>query len=101
MTELIDAINELIAAPSGDIDRLEHTLTDGYAHALSLEAEAHRIERRLADATRELGREGSTVQLDEVADLARRLDANRAELERLRSLLASLRRVADAVRSAA
>lgn len=101
MTEPIDAVNELIAAPSSDLARLENALTDGYAHALALEGEGRRIERRLAEATRELGRSGATAQLDELAELARRLDTNRAELERLRGALATLRRVTDAVRSAA
>lgn len=101
MTELIDTINELIAAPSADLPRIEHTLTDGYAHALRLEGEGRRIERRIGEVTRELGRGDATAEIEELATLARALDANRADLERLRSVLASLRHVADALRLAA
>jgi uncharacterized membrane-anchored protein len=101
MSELLDTINDLIAVPSGDLGRIEHTLTDGYAQALRLEAEGRRIERRIAEVTRKIGRGGSAGLLDELAELARRLDANRAEVEHLRGVLRSLRRVADAVRSAA
>lgn len=101
MPELTDAINELIAAPGCDIARIEHTLTDGYAHALQLEAEGRRIERRIAGVTLELGRGDAASQVEELAALAGDLDANRVALERLRRLLASLRRVAERVRLAA
>jgi uncharacterized membrane-anchored protein len=101
MTELIDTINELVAAPSGDLQRIEHTLTDGYAHALRLEGEGRRIERRIAEVTRELGRGEATAAIEELAALARALDANRAERERLRAVLAPLRHLADTVRLAA
>src|SRR5919206_8398 len=49
---LYDEIGALLDAPSGDasppIDVIERTLTDGYAQALTLEAEQHRIERQIA-----------------------------------------------------
>ncbi len=101
MTELTDTINELITAPGGDLAGIEHTLTDGYAYALGLEAESRRTERRIGEVTRALGRGDSTAQLDELATLARHLDTTRDELERLRGLLASLREVAAGVRIAA
>jgi uncharacterized membrane-anchored protein len=100
MSELIEAINELITAPTGDLARIEHTLTDGYARALSLEAEGRRIERRIADVTHELGRGDASSEVEELTALAGRLDANRNELESLRRILAALRRVAERVRLA-
>jgi hypothetical protein len=54
MSELIERITELIESPERDAELLEQTLTDGYARALSLEAEQQRLERRLAEARAEL-----------------------------------------------
>ena len=39
MEELLGQIDSLIGTATRDIDQIERTLTDGYAHALSLEAE--------------------------------------------------------------
>jgi hypothetical protein len=79
-------------APS--LDAIESTLTNGYAEALSLEAERSRIERRLGEVARDAGDE---AQVREFARLSRCLEAADGELERLRSLLRNLqarRRVA-------
>jgi hypothetical protein len=54
VSELIERITELIESPERDAELLEQTLTDGYARALSLEAEQQRLERRLAEARAEL-----------------------------------------------
>jgi hypothetical protein len=54
MTELLERITGLIEAPERDFELLERTLTDGYARALTLEAEQVRLRRRLADAESEL-----------------------------------------------
>jgi hypothetical protein len=54
VTELIERITELTESPERDADLLEQTLTDGYARALSLEAEQQRLERRLAETRTEL-----------------------------------------------
>ena len=51
MAELDDRIADLIASPAEDVKRVERTLTDGYAHALTLEAERVRLERKLSEAT--------------------------------------------------
>ena len=48
MTDLLDRISALLGDSTGDLDTIEHTLTDGYARALALEAERWRLERRVA-----------------------------------------------------
>lgn len=84
---LIDDIHALLALKLGDaaIERLEETLTAGYAHALALEAEQWRLERRLAQAAREAG------DTEELAKVAQLLAAVEEELSHLRALLGSLR----------
>jgi hypothetical protein len=82
---LFDEIRQLLAAPRSGADapgreRLEHTLTTGYARALALEAEQQRIERRLECAP-----------AAERPRLAERLVAARAEHSSLRCLLQPLR----------
>ena len=54
MTELLERITELIEAPERDFGLLERTLTDGYARALTLEAQQLRLRRELAAAETEL-----------------------------------------------
>jgi hypothetical protein len=79
-------------APS--LDTIESTLTNGYAAALSLEAERSRIERRLGEVARKAEDE---AHVREFARLSRCLEAADVELERLRTLLRNLqarRRVA-------
>ena len=49
----IDALLSEPAMPA--LDRLEDTLTSGYAAALALEAEHRRIERRISDVAVRLG----------------------------------------------
>jgi hypothetical protein len=72
-------------APS--LDAIESTLTDGYAEALSLEAQRTRIERRLGEVARDAGGE---AQVREFARLSKCLETADGELERLRSLLRTL-----------
>jgi septal ring factor EnvC (AmiA/AmiB activator) len=88
MAELLDILNALMRASNGDLDELESKLTDGYAQALSLEAERRRLERRISELALELG------------TLAKRLDGNAADLGQLRAVLADLRAHADGVRTA-
>jgi hypothetical protein len=83
-------IRSLLDQPAGvgrpSRDAVEHTLTTGYAHALRLDAERLRIERRLRDvvrsATPDLAARDRTV-----LELAR-VDQ---ELAELRALLSTLR----------
>ena len=50
MTELLQTIQTMISSETDDLAQIERTLTDGYAHALELEAEA--IAARTADRSR-------------------------------------------------
>jgi len=94
---LIDDIRALLALSPGDaaLDRLEETLTAGYAHALALEAEQWRLERRLGEAARAAG------DAEELARVAQLLAGVERELGHLRGLLGSLRDRARELRTAA
>jgi predicted nucleic acid-binding Zn-ribbon protein len=98
MTELLEQINALISAPARDLETIERTLTDGYARALSLEAEKWRLEKRINEVAQSLPRGDTARKARELATLANRVEVSVAELVTLRSVLADLRRHADAVR---
>jgi predicted nucleic acid-binding Zn-ribbon protein len=98
MTELLEQINALISAPARDLDTIERTLTDGYAHALSLEAETWRLEKRIKEVAQTLQRGDTAKKARELASLAERVEGSVDDLATLRSVLADLRRHADAVR---
>ena len=80
--------------------RLEHTLTDGYARALVLEAERVRLVRRMDELTDGLRDDPADAPTDELATVARRLSDADTELSSLRGTLARLRAQARAIRSA-
>ena len=80
--------------------RLEHTLTDGYARALALEAERVRLERRMGELTDGLRADPADAPTDELATVARRLSDADTELTSLRRTLARLRARARAIRAA-
>jgi hypothetical protein len=101
MTELLEQINALINAPTRDLDTIERTLTDGYAQALSLEAEKWRLEKRINEVAQSLQRGDTATKARELAALAQRVEGSVGDLTVLRSLLSVLRRHADAVRIAA
>ena len=46
---LIDRLRLLVDHPGDELGAVEHTLTDGYAHALALEAERRRAEARVRE----------------------------------------------------
>ena len=73
-----------------DRPNLETTLTDGYACALTLDAECMRLERCISARAERLAR-GSQDEANELSALARLLTARRGELTSLRELLASLK----------
>jgi hypothetical protein len=98
MTELLETINALISAPTRDLDTIERTLTDGYAQALSREAEKWRLEKRITEVAQSLQRGDTVKKARELATLANRVEGNVGDLVALRSVLADLRRHADAVR---
>jgi len=70
---------------------VEHTLTDGYAWALALDAECGRLERRISQRAADLGHEDSVEQVRDLSALARLLARRRRELASLRELLSVLR----------
>jgi ABC-type phosphate transport system auxiliary subunit len=90
-TPLLDRISALVSARAPDARQVELTLTDGYAHALSLEAEKWRLEKRRAEVADEIHRGDTARKAAELAEIAKRLDGNAHDLVRLRSLLAKLR----------
>jgi hypothetical protein len=104
LASITDRIHVLLARiERGDYPdqaRLEDTLTDGYAWALSLDAECDRLERRISDHAAELSADGSTEQARELSGLARLLARRRRELDALRELLAVLRAGVQEVRVA-
>ena len=69
---------------------MENMLTTGYAHALELEGERLRLERRLREILRS-GSLGGPLWADELGELTRQLENADHELARLRGLLATLR----------
>jgi hypothetical protein len=79
---------------------LENTLTDGYACALSLDAECDRLERRIAERAARIGTDSSAEQARELSALVRLLARRRQELEALRDLLGVLRAGAQQARVA-
>ena len=97
MSELLQTINALIDS-SGDLVQIEKTLTDGYAYALSLEAERWRLEKQLSEGAQDLQRGDLAENAIELRTLAQRLDGNADDLAKLRTLLADLRRHAADVR---
>jgi hypothetical protein len=101
MSELLEKITALMRGSTRDLDAIERTLTDGYAHALSLEAEKWRLEKRMTEITQSLQRGDTNKKALELSELARRLDGNAGDLDRLRGLLSDLRRHADDVRVSA
>jgi hypothetical protein len=93
------SVTDRIHLMLGEIERgdrpdragLEATLTDGYAWALTLDAECGRLERRISEHAADLGEGGDLEQARELSALARLLARRRKELDGLRGLLATLR----------
>jgi uncharacterized membrane protein YccC len=99
MATIYDEIDSLIVSPSADLDAIERTLTDGYAHALAIEADQWRIEKRIGELAEALHRGDTSPTTKELAELARRRDDNTTRLATLRDALAGLRRHAERVRA--
>ena len=102
---LLDEIDELLAEPSpteepATLARLERTLTDGYAHALSLEAERLRLERRMSELAGELHDGNREQKAEELVQVSRRISSAGDEIDQLRTTLAELRARARVVRAA-
>jgi predicted nucleic acid-binding Zn-ribbon protein len=98
---LLDRIRMLSDEPRDHGSRrrlaeIDETLTDGYARALALEAEAWRIRRQQAELARTLH---EPAHAHELQALAVRLAAAEDELARLRRALRPLHEYADALRA--
>jgi len=99
---LLAEISALLANSDGRDDpaRLERTLTDGYARALTLEAENRRIERRIGSLAAAAGSSGPGERR-ELARLVRLVKRGQLDLGALREQLGLLRRRhSSAVRAA-
>jgi hypothetical protein len=101
MNEILEQINALISAPARDLEAIERTLTDGYAQALSIEAEKWRLEKRINEVAQTLQRGDTTKKAREIATLANRVESSIGTLATLRAHLADLRRHAEVVRVSA
>jgi hypothetical protein len=98
MPGLLDRIDALLAAfPSQgeprELRHIENTLTDGYAHALALEGERLRIERRIEEAV-------ASEETEDISALTRRMAAIDRDLSDLRGRLGILRGRAREMRAA-
>ena len=101
-----DDIRNLLAAPNPAaakpfLERLDATLTDGYAHALQLEAERSRIERRITEVVALLPEGADREHEPELVGLAERLTSANESIVALRALLTSLRERRSELRKAA
>jgi ABC-type phosphate transport system auxiliary subunit len=101
--KIVHEIETLLAAHAGadapSLAALEDALTAGYAHALALEAERWRLERRLGELAAELADGTIDERADELGRLARLMSAADGELEGLRAVLSRLRDRASAARA--
>jgi hypothetical protein len=103
---VIDQIRKLLAIrnlsePTSFLELVDSTLTEGYAHALQLEAERWRIERRIAELVAALPSETSELRAPELAELSDRLASANESIASLRALLDSLRERRSELRNAA
>jgi hypothetical protein len=106
LPSVLEQIDELLASPASAeepnvIAHIERTLTDGYAHALSLEAERLRLERRMAELAAASDDGNPKRNARELAEVSGELSRNGAQLERLRGTLSQLRLRATAARASA
>ena len=93
MNALLDEIAAVISDDTADRAQIERTLTDGYAHALTLESERLRLEKRIGELTEKRGSKAASEKaVKEVALLHRELDGTSGNLATLRSTLAELRK---------
>src|SRR6476659_10865509 len=103
---LIDDIRELLAAPEPldarpFLERLDATLTAGYAQALQLEAERWRLERRIGDVAAHAAEAPGELRHEELSALAQRLTSANEDISQLRTLLGTLRERRSELRAAA
>jgi hypothetical protein len=92
---VLQHIEDLLSAPASGagaptLEHIEHTLTEGYAQALALEAERWRLERRIGEVARQVDDADFSAFAEELMSLGRSLTSADGELAKLRPLLASL-----------
>jgi hypothetical protein len=99
---LCDELQALGAAPpprdAATRAERDQTLTDGYARALSLEAERLKLERRIGTIAAEMSswnKDLKGLKADELADLSIRLTRACGDLAHLRKLLLAARQRAS------
>jgi tRNA C32,U32 (ribose-2'-O)-methylase TrmJ len=85
---LLAALNEGSGTPSRE--RIEATLTEGYAAALALDGERLRLERRIDEVTAHVA-QGRSARVKELQRVMSRLETTEQDLADLRDLLARLR----------
>ena len=83
---MVQQIEQLLRDDAPSLASVEHTLTEGYARALALEAERLRIEKRVVEVVKDVGAD----QAAELKSLGTRLTHADGEIERLRTLLSTL-----------
>ena len=88
---MLAEIRAELAGSRRDLDRVERTLTDGYAEVLSLEAERLRLTRRLGSLVAALEGGDVTGKTQEVTLLAKEIERLDGALKLLRELLGELR----------
>jgi hypothetical protein len=103
---VIDDIRDLLTAPGPAVsktflERVDATLTDGYAHVLQLEGERWRVEQRIAEVVASLPAEADREHEPELVALAARLRTSNESIAGLRALLTSLRERRSELRKAA
>jgi hypothetical protein len=94
--KLLEDIRDLLAVPDPArspvfLERVDATLTAGYAHALQLEGERWRLQRRLGDVASHSPELRPEMRADEFATVSKKLQSTNDELSRLRGLLRALR----------
>jgi uncharacterized coiled-coil protein SlyX len=100
LTDRIDALIEdrETASSKAFVAEMEHTLTDGYARALELEASRSRLERDVTDLATRIA---SADEADALRRMVESVASADRELAQLRTRLQMLRRRLDGVRTAA
>ena len=98
---LLERIRALADTPAngaspGALAEIEHTLTDGYARALALDAERSRIEKRIGELARNAD---DPDHARELRRLALERGAAEEDLTHLRTLLGALHERAETIRS--
>ena len=98
---VLDDIRALTVAPRPQLEQVERTLTDGYAHALKLEAQRLRLQRQLERRAVDLPDAPGADRVAEISGLARGVAEADGELAELRQALALLKETMQRIRAAA